>query len=354
MPPIARSLGGNRSAGIWKSAILGGQHRPVRHIEAVGAADYCRAVPDTLLRSIRERLLDESEPLAGLLRKCLLLGAETGSDALRQWARRELNGYDGEEGVPEYRKLSGVPISMDSISGNTLAKNQIVDRLNLPQESLEFVPEAIAMRQPIEELEALAKEKRLSFSPPGLAYAQMLWNQKLGAYQNIVSLSYVMPGTAIRGVLGQIRTQLVDLIADLTSDTPLAELPGKEQVDAAVSHHIGQVYNTTVHDAAGPLAIGTAAKASTEGLSIEDALKLLDAVRHAADDAEGTDTQELVEALDELRVAVEQESPDTGEVVKKVGKLRAVTNKLGVAAITAATSSATTTLTELAMNGAFN
>ena len=52
---------------------------------------------DTLLRSLRDRLLDESEPLAGLLRKCLLLAAQTGSELLRQWARYELNGYD--EGV---------------------------------------------------------------------------------------------------------------------------------------------------------------------------------------------------------------------------------------------------------------
>jgi len=311
-------------------------------------------VTDNLLRSIRERLLDESEPLAGLLRKCLLLGAETGSESLREWARRELNGYDGAEDVPKYRKLSGVPISMDSISGNTWAKNQIVDRLNLPQESWKYVPEAIAMRQPIEELEALAEEKRLSFSPRGLAYAQTLWNQKLGPYQNIVSLTYVMPGTAIRGVLGQIRTQLVDLIADLTSDTPLAELPGKEQVDAAVSHHIGQVYNTTIHEATGPVAVGTEAKASADGLSVQGALKLLDAVRRAADEADETNTEELVRVLEELHETLEQDEPDTGEVVKKVGRLRVVADKLGVAAITAATSSAATTLTELAMNGAFS
>jgi len=311
-------------------------------------------VTDSLLRSIRERILDESEPLAGLLRKCLLLGAETGSESLRQWARRELNGYDGAEDVPEYRKLSGVPISMDSISGNTWAKNQIAARLNLPQETWEYVPEAITMRQPIEELEALAEEKRLSFSPPGLAYAQTLWNQKLGPFQNIVSLSYVMTGTAITGVLGQIRTQLVDLIADLTSDTPLAELPGKEQVDAAVSHHIGQLYNTTMHDATGPVAVGTEAKASTDGLSVEDALKLLDAVRSAADESDATNTDELVRVLEELHETLKQDEQDTGEVVKKVGTLRAVADKLGVAAITATTSSAATTLTELAMNGAFS
>lgn len=309
---------------------------------------------DTLLRSIRERLLDESEPLAGLLRKCLLLGAETGSESLREWARSELNGYgDGAE-VPSYRKVHGVPISMNSMSGNTWATGQIIDRHQLPKDAWEYVPEEFAFRQPIEELEELATKKNLSFSSPGLSYAQTIWNGQLGPWQNVMGLSYVMTGSAIAGILGQIRTQLVDLIADLTSDTPLAELPGKEQVDAAVSHHIGQIYNTTIHEPAGPLAIGTEAKASTEGLSVEEGLKLLDAVRQAAVDADDTDTHELVEALEELREAVEQECPDTGEVVKKVGNLRAVANKLGVAAITAATSSVATTLTELAMNGAFN
>ncbi|MBT2598120.1 hypothetical protein [Arthrobacter sp. ISL-72] len=55
---------------------------------------------NTLLGSLREQILDESEPLAGLLRKCLLLGAETGSESLRQWARYELSGYDDDAEVP--------------------------------------------------------------------------------------------------------------------------------------------------------------------------------------------------------------------------------------------------------------
>ena len=65
---------------------------------------------NTLLSSLRERVLDESEPLAGLLRKCLLLGAETGSESLRQWARYELNGYGADVDVPNYRLLPTLPI----------------------------------------------------------------------------------------------------------------------------------------------------------------------------------------------------------------------------------------------------
>lgn len=301
-------------------------------------------------------MLDESEPLAGLLRKCLLLGAETGSDSLREWARKELNGYgDGDE-VPDYRKVNGVPISMDSISGNTWAKGQIIDRHQLPQKAREYVPESFSIKQPVEEMEKLAGQKSLSFVSPGLAFAQNIWNGELGPWQNIMGMSYVMSGSTVAGILGQIRTKLVDLIADLTAHTPMSELPDKERVDAAVSHRIGtggDVYNTTIHGAAGPVAIGARSKARSEGLTIEDALRLLDEVRAAAADVDGALRTELENVLVDLSATVKQDQPDTGDVVKKVGRLRAIAEKIGVASVSATTGGAAQALTELAVSGAF-
>lgn len=63
---------------------------------------------DTLLRSLFTQVLDESQALPGLLRKCLALGAETGSESLRSWARNELNGYHDQEAVPRLvRAITG-------------------------------------------------------------------------------------------------------------------------------------------------------------------------------------------------------------------------------------------------------
>jgi len=309
-------------------------------------------VTDTLPR-LRETLLDESEPLAGLLRKCLLLGAETGSEALRDWARKELNGYGDEDDVPTYRKVRGMPMAMDSISGNTWARNQIIDRHQLPPDAWKYVPDEFPFKQPIEELEQLAGRKQLSFTSPGLAYAQSIWNGTLGPFQSVVGLSYVMSGSVLAGVLGQIRTKLVDLVADLTADTPLSELPKKDQVDAAVSHHIGDVYNTTIQTTNGPVAIGAHAKASTEGLTVDDALTLLDKVQQVAADVADTQRAEILDAVADLRAAVESDKPDTGDVVKKAGKLRAIADKLGVASVSGAVGGAAQAVTELALNGAF-
>ncbi|MET3468970.1 hypothetical protein [Microbacterium sp. BDGP8] len=309
---------------------------------------------DSLLRSLRDRALDETEPLAGLLRKCLLLGAETGSSALRDWARLELNGYTDESTIPDYRKLPGVPITVDSISGNTWTKGQIVTRWQLPKAAQGYVPELLYLTQPIEELERQAQEKSLRFKPPGLAAAQSVWDRELGPFQSIVNMSYILSGTSISGLLGQIRTKLIDVIADLTVTTPLTELPRREDVDAAMQQrigHLGDVYTTTVVHPSGPTAIGAGATAST-GLRVSDVLPLLDAVRAAAQ-ATDADTTEVEAAVTELNEVVSKPDPETGEVVKRAGKLREVADKLGIAAVSSATSAAVSALTDLAMKGAF-
>lgn len=310
---------------------------------------------DTLLQSLRARALDESETLAGLLRKCLLLGAETGSSSLRDWARLELNGYDGETPVPEYRQLAGAPMTMDSMSGNTWTTGQTISRSQIPTAAREYAPEFIFLTQPVEELERLAQEKSLHFKPGGLVAAQTLWNQKLGPFQSIVNLSYVVSGSVFAGLLGQIRTKLVDLIADLTIATPLTEIPRREDVDAAMLQrigHVGDVYSTTVVNPQGPTGIGRGANASS-GLNVDEVLLLLTAVQQAAE-SETTDTTDIEDALAELHEVLNRPEPETGEVIKRAGKLRAIADKLGVTAVSSATSSAVSALTDLAMQGAFS
>lgn len=309
---------------------------------------------DALLGSLRAQVMDETEALAGLLRKCLMLGAQTGSESLRQWARYELNGYDDEADLPSYRRLPTPMLSVDSISGRTWATGVGYNVLQLPEKAREFVGPELPLRQPIEELHQLSASKTLSLSSGSLAYAQHLWNQELGPFEQIVSMSFRCSGATISGVLGQIRNQLVDLVADLTADTPLSELPRKAQVDAAMEQHIGTQYVTTVHAPRGPVAVGSKAVATSDGVSIDDALRLLKAARAESNEAEDEDLRaELLDAVDSLRAAVEVEEPDAGEVVRKVGRLKQAATALGVPLAGSAVGGAIEAFTALALSGVF-
>jgi hypothetical protein len=58
----------------------------------------------------------------------------------------------------------------------------------MPQDARKYVPEEVELKQPIEELEQLAGQASLSFTSPGLTYAQAVWNGQLGPFQNIMNL----------------------------------------------------------------------------------------------------------------------------------------------------------------------
>lgn len=310
----------------------------------------------TLLQSLRERIIDESEPLDGLLRKCLALGAQTGSGALREWARNELNGYKNDEPVPDYRVFPTSPIVVEEISGTSHSRGRRIHRLELPSRASDIVPEHFKVLQSVTELEGFSGSKEVSFITPDLSLAKVLWNEGLDTdYQQIVGLTYELSGPSIAGILSKIRTQLVEIIADLTAEIPLTELPGKEQVDSAVSHHIGTQYNTTIHAANGPTAIGNKAKATTKGLSIDDAIKLLDAAQAtaSAEVQDASDKAELLAAIADLRAVATQTTPDTGEVVKKAGKLRTLAERIGGSALSAAVGGSTEALIDLAASSAF-
>ena len=311
------------------------------------------AVTDTLLRSLREQMLNEDESLAGLLRKCLLLGAETGSESLREWARLELNGYPIESPeLPDYRKLSGAPMIMDSMSGNTWASKQPVNPYQMPNKARERLLEFMSFTQPIEEIDGLAQKDIVTFTHPSVAAAQAVWNNELGPYQSVVSLAYAVPGSHFRGIVAQVRNRLVDIVADLTSSTPLTELPKTAVVEAAVRDHVGVTYNTTVVSPSGPVAIGQGANAT--GIGIDSVVKLLSAIVDAAGQiGDASQKDEMTAAVADLENAVTQTEPDAGEVLKRAGKLRELAGRLGVATVTAATTSAVTAVTELALKGAF-
>ncbi len=118
--------------------------------------------------------------------------------------------------------------------------------------------------------------------------------------------------------------------------------------------HVGDVYNTNINRPTGPTAVGRDATSKTEGLSVADLIALLAEVQRTIAAAPASERRDEADrALVELREVVEQYEPDTGEVVRRAGRLRTAVNRLGNAAATAAASHAAEALTDMAMNGQF-
>lgn len=220
-----------------------------------------------LLRDLRERVLDEGESLAGLLRTCLALGTVTGSDALRLWASSELRGYGVGAEVPAYRKLP-LPLFVDSISlTNVIVRGHSVSRHMAPADAQELIPALVAFRSPIEHLVGMAEgggnhKIRLE----SLKFAAAKWNAARGDYDpEIADLYYMVSDTAVGGIVSVVRTTLVEMVMDMAREVPLDQLPTRRQTDAAVQLHIGgsyTEYRVDVQDNRGVIGQGPSATQS--------------------------------------------------------------------------------------------
>ena len=204
-----------------------------------------RVTNDNALRQLRTRVLDESASLAGLLRMCLMLGAETGSEELRAWASKELNGYEDESELPAYRKIHA-PLFIDSISGNTHATGQQISPGQLPKIARDKILNEVILFQPIEELEKMAMSSKdsASLTKSGFADLAALWTSELPRFQEILSIYYKVSTVTIAGVVGRVRTTLVELVSELIATVPANELPSRSQVDRAVHIHVQGKKNT--------------------------------------------------------------------------------------------------------------
>jgi len=189
--------------------------------------------------------MSEDKPLASTLRKCVILGGRAGSTELRDWATRELRGYELDDELPKYRIISAA-IRVDVMGVNFQITGQRISPGELPDGIAEHIDEEVQIRSGIGELEALAKRYEATnesahLSLPGGADIVRLMNYEIGdRFQRVMEVYWAVSGPALQGIVDGVRTALVELIGELLAgmpegqDVPSAELTN-QAVNVAVS-----------------------------------------------------------------------------------------------------------------------
>jgi hypothetical protein len=93
---------------------------------------------------------------------------------------------------------------------------------------------------------------------------------------------------------------------------------------------------------------------AAEARNLEEITPLLSAVLETASALRDDEKAALQTAVDEVQDAVAHRQGDTGEVVKRVGRLREVAETLGVEGVKSAAGTLVKALIDLAIQGAFN
>jgi hypothetical protein len=199
----------------------------------------------SLLAQIEAVVLDDTVPLSSLLQKCIVLGGRAGSEKMRDWTRRELNGYEEDETVPKYRRLPAVLMVVITNSAGHNGRSVRLDPAVFPTQVHDMLRKKdmdlndAVLSGGIGELEALAKQEtdEHRFLPSfGGFIAYVLNDQHMVAPNSRAAEVYWSVSSAsIRGLLVRVRTALAELIAELISLTPQdQEVPDKLAADQAV------------------------------------------------------------------------------------------------------------------------
>lgn len=294
-----------------------------------------------ILKSLRSQVLDESEPLAGLLRKCLALGEVTGSDELRAWATSELKGYADDAPLPEYRKIVAQLYS-NRMGGNTVMTHHTTSRTEIPSDIRPLIPERVYLRQSVGELQDAATSSRATVTMSGPTFALVAdeWTRRLDEFQAILALYYEVSTSALAGVVDVVRTTLVEIVIALAKDVPLDSLPTRAKVDAAVHLHINSNDDNSINIAGSNTGVVGQGAGSTQiqnQTAPMDLVPVIAQLRAALSDVSDPDQKaDAEQAIDDFEDATSADAPDFEKVKRRWGILERIATALGVAAMTQA------------------
>jgi hypothetical protein len=195
-----------------------------------------------MLAALEADILADS-PIAPTLRRVILLGGRAGSSELRDWASRELNGYDDETSLPAYRRVPS-PICIDANVGYTRRTGQVISPSILPEYAQELFAGGPAFFQGIGTIEAIAREAREDGGTVKMTHRNAM---DLCAvlddgqpFQETTALYWQVSAASIGGIVEHVKTTLAELVAAMRSRTPVGEiLPAPAVATEAVRDILG-------------------------------------------------------------------------------------------------------------------
>jgi hypothetical protein len=186
--------------------------------------------------------IDDSVKLATLLRKLLIVGDSLNNESLKEWVLRELNGYENKDQLPPYRLMN------IAAKGNFRSMIGQMNEHPIPSASLDQKHRWRAERAYL--LSAVASYEALVSGDSG-ERAIVEWPANMTAYySNKISSDWILdrawqeiPTNAIRGMLDNVRTRILQFALELKREVGDSEL----SADAAPPEKVNSAVQTIIY-----------------------------------------------------------------------------------------------------------
>ncbi len=213
-----------------------------------------------LLDEIVEMAADGKKPVSDALRKCLILAFQLENETMKEWVEHELNGYEQNDTIPDYRKVVLFSRGNFTGPGGAWLPSRALPISIIVKDHRKWL--VSALQAPIGSYEGydLKKGELIINWPPDLIVqyqAKFIDGYALSqAWQEV-------PQSMVVGMCEQVRNRLLrfalELRAELGTEEASPENIAPQKIEAAIVNHIyggvnmiGGTVNTNINNIAIP------------------------------------------------------------------------------------------------------
>jgi hypothetical protein len=204
-----------------------------------------------LLQKIQDATVDPKYQLADILRMCKILASRLDHQAFKEWIAQELNGYENQEQLPDYRILRDLGCRGDFMGAFSDLKNAPIPPISLPEEFRDSVS-AKHVVEGASSLESIASQAKQS----NRSILKSFWDADnvillgLDIYGGMVcgQAWTEIPTAALVAILDTIKTRILDFVIEIQAENPNAgdALPHEKLIPDQIVNNI--YYKCILHE----------------------------------------------------------------------------------------------------------
>jgi len=213
----------------------------------------------TLLKEIQRDVVDPNVDIVTLLRKCKILATRLKHEAFSKWVENELNGYDSNEELPDYRIYSVQSLGHFSGPFGSGLRNAPIPSSCLPEEYRHIANKAY-LNEGISTYASLIKsEKNTTVKSNWPTEIVALYGSKIYQDMNCLNAWRIIGSNQIQGMIDTIRNRVLSFVLEIEAQAPNAGEASPEETPVP-KEKVNQIYQTNI--------LGNVGNVSTGGINV--------------------------------------------------------------------------------------
>lgn len=242
----------------------------------------------SLLREIQKDAVNSNVSVSDLLRKCKILAYRLGNEEFKSWVEFELNGYESDHLVPEYRILYVGSKGHFVGSFGKSFNNADIPTHGLPEELRKICTKA-SFTNPIAALESYAVNDKNGHLTQSWNLAILAkYGSNMYSDLNCIQAWKVIPIAAVIGIVDTVKTKILNFVLEIEIINPEA---GEAELNSnpIPQDQVSQIFNINISGNVGNLASGNHHSSIHQEINNQlpqDFIKLIDELKQSDIDNE--------------------------------------------------------------------